>query len=243
MANTIDRRAPEPAYIQLANILRGDIEKGVFRPGDRLPSESRLCKLYQVSPMTVRRTIRVLLDQGIVTTVQGSGTYVKLPDLGGVRFGLGGFYRVFNDKERTRVRILEVQITRADGPAASRLALRVGERVILIRRVIFSNGDPVLYHRELLAYDPERPIVEAELEVTALHGLLIGTGETLFKRGDLVIKAAVLTKEEADVLNTVQMQPAFHLEHVFYDFEDKPLSWGRFICRGDRFEFTAAVGV
>jgi len=239
----IDRQASEPAYIQLVNILREQIAKGVFLPGDRLPSESELCNQYQVSPMTVRRSIKTLLDQRIVTTIQGSGTYVKAPDLGGVTFGMEEFHNIFKDKERTKVRILEALIIKADETAATRLAIIVGERTILIRRVLIRDGDPILYHKEQLIYDPLRPIVEGELEVTSLHGLFVGTGETKLKRGELTIDAAVLTKEEADVLNTIPMQPAFRIEHIFFDFEDRPVSWGRFICRGDRLKFATTIGI
>jgi GntR family transcriptional regulator len=115
--------------------------------------------------------------------------------------------------------------------------------MILIRRILIRDGDPIIYHKEHLIYDPSRPIVEAELEITSLHGLFVGTGETTLKRGELAIEAAVLTKEEADVLNAMQMQPAFRLEHIFYDFKDRPVSWGRFICRGDRLSFATTVGV
>ncbi|MFC1534210.1 GntR family transcriptional regulator [Thermodesulfobacteriota bacterium] len=239
----IDRRLFEPAYVQLVNILKEQIANGMYLPGSRLPSESELCRRYQVSPMTVRRSITALLDQGIVSTIQGSGTYVKAPDLGGVTFNLEEFHEIFKDKERTKVKILEVLIIKADEIAASRLAIGVGERSILIRRVLIRDGDPILYHKEQLIYDPTRPVVEAELEVTSLHGLFVGTGETNLKRGELAIEAAVLTKEESDILNTIQMQPAFRLEHIFYDFDDNPVSWGRFICRGDRLRFTATVGV
>jgi len=239
----IDRQAFEPAYLQLVNILKELIAKGVYLPGDRLPSESELCKRYQVSPMTVRRSIKILLDQGIVSTIQGSGTYVRGPDLSGATFNLEEFHNIFKDKERIKVKILEVLIVKADESTANRLAISVGERTILIRRVLIRDGDPILYHKEQLIYDPVRPIVEAELEVTSLHGLFVGTGETKLKSGKLVIEATVLTKEEADVLNTIQMQPAFRIEHTFFDFEDKPVSWGRFICRGDRLRFATTVGV
>jgi GntR family transcriptional regulator len=239
----IDRQAFEPAYVQLINILKEQIAKGVYLPGDRLPSESELCKRYQVSPMTVRRSIKALLDQRIVSTIQGSGTYVKAPDLGGVTFSMEEFHNIFKDKEKTKVKILEVLIIKADETAADRLAINEGERTILIKRVLIREGDPILYHKEQLIYDPFRPIVEAELEVTSLHGLFVGTGETKLKSGKLAIEAAVLTKEEADILNTIQMQPAFRIEHIFFDFEDKPFSWGRFICRGDRLRFTTTVGI
>lgn len=240
---TIDRRTFEPAYVQLVNILKDQIIQGVYLPGSRLPSESELCKRYQVSPMTVRRSINILLDQGIVSTIQGSGTYVKAPDLGKVTFSLEEFHNIFKDKEQTKVTILETLIIKADERTANKLAIGVAERTILIRRVLFRDGDPILYHKEQLIYDPLRPIVEAELGITSLHGLFVGGGETTLKRGELVIEAAVLTKEEADILNTKEMQPAFRLEHIFYDFEDRPFSWGWFICRGDRLRFTTTVGI
>jgi DNA-binding GntR family transcriptional regulator len=239
----INRQLFEPAYVQLVNILKEQIAKGVYLPGNRLPSESELCKRYQVSPMTVRRSINLLLDQGIVSTIQGSGTYVKAPDLSKVTFSLEEFHNIFKDKERTKVKILEALIIKADETTADKLAVRVGERMILIRRVLIRDGDPIIYHKEHLIYDPARPIVEGEFEITSLHGLFVGTGETTLKRGDLAIEAAVLTKEEADILNTIEMQPAFRLEHIFYDFEDRPVSWGRFICRGDRLRFTTTVGI
>lgn len=214
----IDRNASEPAYVQLANILKHQIAKGVYLPGDRLPSESELCGRFKVSPMTVRRSINTLLDQRIVSTIQGSGTYVRALDLRGVTFDLEEFRELFRNKERTKVRILEALIVRADERAADKLAIPVRARTILIRRLLVRDGEPVVYHKEYLIYDPFRPIVEAELEITSLDRLFVGSGERNLKSGKLTIQAAVLTKEEADVLNTIPMQPAFRLEHVFLDY-------------------------
>jgi DNA-binding GntR family transcriptional regulator len=245
MANqaTINRGAGKPAYMQLVDILRDQVAEGVYLPGQRLPPESALCRRYSLSPMTVRRSINHLLDQGIVSTVQGSGTFVKGPDLDEVTFSLAQFQRLFKDKNRTRVEILEVRIDKADEAVAARLAVAKGAKTIYMRRVLLRDGDPVLYHKEQLIYDPKRPIVETELGVTALHGLFVGGKESQLKSGTLSIEAAVLTKEDAEVLNTIPMQPAFLIEHLFYDFDDRPISWGRFVCRGDRLKFTTTVGL
>ena len=81
-SDQIDRDACEPAYAQLANILRRQIAEGAFRPGDQLPSEAQLCRTYGISPMTVRRSINLLSDQGVVNTAQGKGTFVKPLELG-----------------------------------------------------------------------------------------------------------------------------------------------------------------
>lgn len=238
----INREASEPAYVQLANILKEEIGRGEYLPGDRLPSESELCARFKVSPMTVRRSINTLIDQRVVSTVQGSGTYVRALDLRGVTFSLGEFHELFKDKERTKVKILEARIVKADQTTADRLMVPFGSRTILIRRLLILDGDPVVYHSEHLVYDPFRPIVEAELEITSLDHLFVGKGEKNLKSGRLTVQAAVLSRQEADMLNTIPMQPAFRIEHVFADFEDKPTSWGRFIVRADRLTFSTTVG-
>lgn len=238
----IDRQSHQPAYIQICNSLKNQIAKGVFLPGSRLPSESKLCRRHQVSPMTVRRSIKILIDQGIVSTIQGSGTFVKAPDLSRVTFSLDDFYNIFKDQQRTNIKLLEVRTMKADSNAAARLHVKEKQRIILLRRVLIRDGDPIIYHRELLIYDPERPIIEAELEITTLHGLFVGNGQTFIKRGDLTIEATVLNQKQAALLNSTALQPAFRLEHLFYDFDEKPLSWGQFICRGDLFRFKTTVG-
>ena len=93
------------------------------------------------------------------------------------------------------------------------------------------------------SYDPTRPIIEAEMEVTALRGLFSGGGGSDLKRGDLTIDATVLTEEEAALLHSEVGAPALRLEHIFYDFDDRPVSWGWFICSGDRLRFTATIGI
>ncbi len=81
------------------------------------------------------------------------------------------------------------------------------------------------------------------MEVTALRGLFSGGGVSALKRGDLNIDATVLTKGEAALLESEVGAAAFRLEHIFYDFDDRPVSWGWFICPGDRLGFTATVGI
>jgi GntR family transcriptional regulator len=238
----IDRSSYEPAYAQLVRILRGQIASGQFRPGDRLPSEAQLCERYGVSPMTVRRVINILADQGVVTAEQGRGTFVKPLELGTASFHLGQLLRLFREED-TAVKLLEARIASATERTARKLDIAPGQRTVFLRRQISQQGAPMLLHREYVIYDPTRPIVEAEMEVTALRGLFSGGGGSALKRGELTIDATVLTGEEAALLNSQEGAPAFRLEHIFVDFDDRPVSWGWFICPGDRLRFTAMVGI
>jgi DNA-binding GntR family transcriptional regulator len=140
------------------------------------------------------------------------------------------------------VKLLDVRIVSANERIARKLNLTVGQKTIYIRRLLTVNGDPAFYHREYLIYDPMRPIVEAEMEVTALQGLFDGTGSAMLKRGELNIEACLLNDDEASLLQTPPVA-AFCLEHLFYDFDDQPVSWGWFICHCDYLHFTTKVGI
>jgi len=238
----IDRDSYEPAYAQLANILRRQVAAGVFRPGDQLPSEAMLCRSYQVSPMTVRRTINLLAEEGVVSTAKGRGTFVKALELSRAAFGLQELEDLFNNPALA-VKLLDARIVDADERAARKLDLTVGQKSIYIRRLLTIDDAPAFYHREYLIYDPTRPIVEAEMEVTALRGLFDGTGSAILKRGELNIEACLLNEEEVRLLQTCLPAAALYLEHLFYDFDDRPVSWGWFICRSDYLHFTTRVGI
>ena len=73
---TIDHGAPEPAYQQLAAILRARIANGEWRNGP-LPSVKQLQQEQDVGRDTVLRAIDILRSEGLVFTVPRRGTYVS----------------------------------------------------------------------------------------------------------------------------------------------------------------------
>jgi DNA-binding GntR family transcriptional regulator len=72
----IDHHAGEPVWSQLAGILRRQIERGAIPPGKLLPSISTLMQIYGVSDGTVKRAIKALREEGLVSTVPGRGSFV-----------------------------------------------------------------------------------------------------------------------------------------------------------------------
>ena len=74
--DVINPYADEPLYVQLAGIVRRMIDSGTLRHLDPVPSESSLVQTYGVSRDTVRRTMALLREEGVVFTVPHRGTYV-----------------------------------------------------------------------------------------------------------------------------------------------------------------------
>ncbi|MER8957307.1 GntR family transcriptional regulator, partial [Mesorhizobium sp. M0833] len=65
-----------PLHIQLADIIRSQIESGVFNPGDQLPTEMELMKQHELSSSTVRQAVLALVGEGLLYRRAGKGTFV-----------------------------------------------------------------------------------------------------------------------------------------------------------------------
>lgn len=68
---------PRPASQQIANVLRAAILTRRFAPGQRLPSQNELADRYGVARETVKSALRILRDERLVVTRQGSGAFVR----------------------------------------------------------------------------------------------------------------------------------------------------------------------
>ena len=75
-----DYADPRPAYIQIADDLRGQIEAGKHGPGDRLPSNRLMSEQYGVAAETLRQALDVLRGEGMIATQSTRGTFVLRKD-------------------------------------------------------------------------------------------------------------------------------------------------------------------
>lgn len=77
----LDKNSQEPLYAQLMRIIKDSIQSGQYKAGDQIPTETELSKLYDVSRITVRKTIEELCVQGFLVKRQGKGTFVETPKI------------------------------------------------------------------------------------------------------------------------------------------------------------------
>jgi GntR family transcriptional regulator len=72
----IDPTGRIPPYVQLADFLAARITAGEYPAGSRMPSESELVEEFELARSTVRRSMRILRERGLVETVATRGSYV-----------------------------------------------------------------------------------------------------------------------------------------------------------------------
>jgi GntR family transcriptional regulator len=66
-----------PLYQQLADILKRNINGGILKPEELIPTEQQICDRFEVSRSTVRRAIKELETDGLIIRIKGRGTFIK----------------------------------------------------------------------------------------------------------------------------------------------------------------------
>lgn len=67
----------QPLYQQLADNIRSKIASGEYKVGDKIMSERKMADIYDLNRLTVRKALDVLIQEGSLSAIRGSGTYVK----------------------------------------------------------------------------------------------------------------------------------------------------------------------
>jgi GntR family transcriptional regulator len=72
----LDQRSGVPAYRQIIDQVLGGISAGTLRPGDQLPTVRQLAVDLAINPNTVVRAYRELEIREVLSTQQGTGTFL-----------------------------------------------------------------------------------------------------------------------------------------------------------------------
>jgi len=65
-----------PIYVQIANDIKEQIISGVLEDGEKLKSVREYSVLYEVTTLTIQRTIQLLETESVVYTKKGVGSYI-----------------------------------------------------------------------------------------------------------------------------------------------------------------------
>jgi DNA-binding GntR family transcriptional regulator len=171
----LDRSSPTPLYHQVARELERAITDGRLERGDYLENELVLAEQWQVSRITLRRSIQELVDAGLLVRRRGVGTQVVNDQLPRVRL-----VSVYDDlMERGLEPTTEVLRLERRVPAAhvlDQLGLPARSEVVYLERCRYATGKPLAFMRNWLLVDAAGELTVADLESDGLYRLLRARG-------------------------------------------------------------------
>lgn len=239
-ADLVDALGPEgptPRYLQLAGALRDFVARGVFRPGDALPSERDLATMSGLARVTVRRAVDELRREGILSRRHGSGTYVarRIEQPLSVLTGFCEDMRTRGSRPSSHL----VSTAVARPTSAEVLALGIGpdERVTRLRRLRMADGEPLAIETAVV---PAAILPSPDLVRDSLYAALAERG---FRpaHGVQRLHAALASPEEAELLAVPAGSAILRIERRAFLANGRPVEFNCSAYRGDRYDFVATL--
>ena len=234
-----------PLYQQVMDDLKGEIARGVYAAGSRIPSEMELAKSYGVGRITVRRAIEELSRAGYLNRQQGRGTFVCAPKLKR-KIRQKDDVQSFSDACRVNgmepgARVISRKILPADSTEAQFFGVPVGTDLICVERVRTADGVPVMLENNafVLADHPYlQTLADEDLIDNSIFALVAEhSGRAPLKSDPCTVEIALADVQAASLLEVPVGEPLFYMEAYFTDADGLPLLLGRQKIVGSRYLF------
>jgi len=224
--------AQAPLYVQLADLFRQRIVKGIWKTGDKLPSLEQLGAEFEVARVTVRQAVERLTRDGLVSPQRGRGTFVTGTPTSDrwirVETSLRNLADVYRDTHPTILTIDEAtrtpRLDESDGVAAPKYAY--------MRRIHSHEGRPycvidIWLDAEIFARRPAR--FRKEMVIP----LLLATPSVKIATARQVLTIATADLEVARHLQINVNAPVAEVRRVFTGPKRRVIYLAEVTYRGD----------
>jgi GntR family transcriptional regulator len=225
-----------PLYQQLYEQLEGRIRSGQWKPGDRIPPESELITQYEVSRITVRKVLDMLVAEGLLVRERGRGSFVASPKL---EQGMTTIVS-FTDDMRQRgfspgTRIIFMGLVPAPRAIADALSVPEGEELARIDRLRLADEQPMCVEESFLIHRHLPGILEHDLVNDSLREIKHREYGIRWSRARQTIQAVPAAPEIARLLSVKTGAPLLFFDRVTFSQDNVAMEYLRIYYRADRY--------
>ncbi|MCM3570782.1 GntR family transcriptional regulator [Neobacillus mesonae] len=134
-------------YLQVIDRLKQDIEEGVYKEKEKLPSEFDLAKQLGISRATLREALRILEEENVIIRRHGVGTFVNSKPL--FTSGIEQLNSVTDMIRQAGMKPGTIFLRSSKQEAVEEdirhFSCPQEEEIVVIERVRTANGEPVVY--------------------------------------------------------------------------------------------------
>ncbi len=242
MQRLINDGSGRPLYDRVYRLIADAIERGELGPGDRIPAERALCEQLGVSRVTVRRAFKRLVEDGLIVSGVGRGSFVSpAAPVGEPPNELMSFSEMARAQGFSpSARILSAQSRAATIEEAEAFGIVPGARVFELRRLRFLDGVAIALDVSCIPLSLAPELEKTDFATTSLYRTLdaAGVGPAA---AEYVIGAVPTTAEDAVLLELPEGAPVLEVSTRTFDAGDRLVELGTIRYRGDRYRFRSQL--
>lgn len=224
-------------YLKIIDRIKQDIEDGLYKEKEKLPSEFELANKLGVSRATLREALRILEEENVVIRRHGVGTFVNTKPL--FNTGIEQLNSVTGMIEQAGMVpgtiFLSTDTQGFTEEDAARFSCSMDDEVVVVERVRTANGEPVAYCIDKVPTEkfPETFTHEHE----SIYELLENTHHKRIMYAVSDIEPIGYHEKISPILECDPETALLVLKQMHYDEDEKPILYSVNYFRADRFRF------
>lgn len=228
-------------YQTIAKEITDSVSSGEYVKGQRLPSEIDLALQFDVSRLTIRKAINLLIDTKVLYKQENKGTYVMSHQkLASGESGLQGFNEVAISKgKKPKTELLETHQLEFDQTIWQLLEAQEDEQVIVVKRVRYLDDVPMTFEELYL----RQKYLPKELTDNAFSGSIFDLFEqkVAIAYSHQEIEAVLVDDKLSDIFDISQGQPMFKVKSTVYTVSGLPIIYDISHYRSDEYVFATTL--
>jgi GntR family transcriptional regulator len=233
----INKNSPVPIYHQLEEYIKQQIENGILMEEAVIPSEREYAERFQISRMTVRQAINILVSEGYLKRQKGRGTFVNKKKVEQELQGMTSFTEDMLSRGMSpSSTLLSFQIIPADKKTATDLRIEVNNFVYKIKRIRLADSAPMALET---AYIPVElvPGLTEENSNLSLYQYIEEHLSLSISEATQEIEASIASSHDAETLGINIGDPILLIERISYLQNEVPFELVESTFRADRYRF------
>jgi GntR family transcriptional regulator len=223
----------QPLYVQTKALLEHALEAGEWPPGTAIPAEVALAARFGVSQGTVRRAIGALAAENLLVRRQGKGTFVAThTEEPASNFRFLRIRRNDGRPEYPGSRLIDLRRGKAGAEVARALAIKQGEGIYILRRILDYASRPVVLDEITLPAALFNGLTRARF--SGYPGSMYGFFETEFGvrmlRAEERLYAVAADRAAAELLYVAAGSPLLAVDRISFTYGDRPVEVRRGLC-------------
>ena len=226
-----------PLYSQISDDIRNKIYSQELSENQKIPSESELMDKYGVSRGTVKKALKILVDEGVLKQIQGKGTYVSNSKISyALGNGLISFAESLNEQNiEYETKLLELDFRKASKTIARALKINEGDEYLYLKRIRSSNSEKIMLIENRINYKKVQGIENTDFtkdslfkKIEEITGMKISYSESKFA-------AKIIGDERASLLEVSPKSPVLHLSQIVYLENNEPIEFGNVWLKSEKY--------
>lgn len=228
-------------YRIVANDIAQKIESGMYAGGTQLPLEMELCKIYQVSRITIKKATDQLVQLGLITKRRGAGSFVKdlstreITAVASEQVQFTGFTRQFAGRN-IATEVNEFVVVPAEGEVAEKMCLTEDDLVYYICRTRLLDGLPMVVEYTYMPVETVPGINKRVLE-GSIYTHLLDTLHLKPQSAHRILRAMQMTEQEKIYFRAAENLAILEIEQIAYLDDGRVFEYSKSRHRGDKYSF------